>query len=431
MRVLLVTQAFPPFNASGCLRVGRLAEHLLAAGHDLRVLTATPLPYPATLPVRIPDERVIRTRSMDPFAWLAARRRRAGGDAAPSQSLIGEGQRGRLLRNIGAVLAVPEPQAGWYFPAVAAGRKLCRSWHPEVIYASALPFTAHTVAARLSRDADAPWVGEFRDLFAGNPYSNLPRWRNPIDLAVERRVLASASALVTVSEPMAETLRTRHGKRTVVVLNGFDEYRVGPEREGGTAAAERTPRVRILYTGVIYPGRRDPSALFAAIASLGPEREFVQVDFFGQDLRGVEQLAARYGVTAQVQVHAAIPYAAALAEQERSDVLLLLLWNDPREAGVYTGKLFEYVGAARPVLAIGSAVGVAPDLIRSRALGVVAASTEEVGTALRRWIAEKRQTGVVRRPAASAAVGLSRREQFAIILKLLHELSGSASSVTG
>jgi glycosyltransferase involved in cell wall biosynthesis len=297
-----------------------------------------------------------------------------------------------------------------------------------VIYASALPFTSHLVAARLGRITGAPWVGEFRDLFAENPYSNLPSWRGPLDRAIERRVVATAAALVTVSEPIAETLRARHQKPTVVVLNGFDERSSPSLPQPPTPPVDAPPPLRVLYTGLIYPGRRDPSALFVAMASLDLSKHPVTVDFYGQDLRGVDTMAERVGVAGQVRVHPPIGYSESLAEQERADVLLLLLWNDPREVGVYTGKLFEYIGAGRPVLAVGVDAGVAPDLIRSRALGVVASSSADIAAALQRWSTEKRVTGRVAGPPRTALAGLSRREQFAIILSLLQELSASTSA---
>lgn len=65
------------------------------------------------------------------------------------------------------------------------------------------------------------------------------------------------------------------------------------------------------------------------------------------------RLAAQYALQSIVQVHDSIPYKEALRAQREADVLLLLLWNDPREKGIYTGKLFEYIGAGRPILAIG------------------------------------------------------------------------------
>ena len=237
-------------------------------------------------------------------------------------------------------------------------------------------------------------------------------------------MVASAAACVTVSEPMAETLRARHRKPAIVVLNGFDAAERPQPADG---SRDQDHALHIVYTGLIYPGRRDPAALFAAVTSLGALGGQVKMTFYGQDLRGVTAAAERYGVAANVHVCSAIPYRESLAVQRRADVLLLLLWNDPREAGVYTGKLFEYVGAGRPILAVGSAAGGAADLIRSRGLGVAVADAEHIADALRAWIAQKDRSGSVAAPPDSARVGLSRREQFERVDALLRKLGGGAA----
>lgn len=426
MRILLVSQAFPPYNASGVIRVGQLAAYLLDAGHDVRVLTAAPLPYPRTLSSRVPAERVTTTPSMDPFALLAWWRKRQSGSAAPlAGSLVGEGATGGFLRTVGSVFAFPDAQIGWYPFAVRAGLRLCRTWKPDVIYASALPFTGHLVAARLASRLGVPWLAEFRDHFAGNPYSKLPGWRAPLDLWCERRVLTNVSACVGVSGPIAATLRERHGRPAVVVTNGFDD-----SGDAARAAYVHDPGapIRILYTGVIYPGRRDPTPLFAALQQLGADRHGIEVVFHGQDLRGVADSAARHGVADVVHVEGPIGYTQSLDEQRRADVLLLLLYSDPSEVGVYTGKLFEYVGAGRPILAVGSDSGAAADLIRERELGTAATDPGAIAATLRRWLAEKRTPQGITAPAASARAGLSRTEQFRILGDLLQQVCSTGDS---
>jgi hypothetical protein len=416
LRILLVTQAFPPFNTSGAVRMGKLATFLTGRGHEIRVLTASPLPYPRTLGVEIPPELIIQTRSFDPLVfvqWLRRRADRTGSTARPPSAAS------RVqLRHWVSALAIPEPQVGWYPYAVSAGRRLIREWRPDVIYASALPFTAHLVAARLGQGFSIPWVAEFRDHFYGNPYSNLPAWREGVDRFIERRVVSSASACITVSEPMAQTLRCRYGKRTMAVLNGCDAR---PSTQQAEPARRGLP-LRIVYTGVIYPGRRDPSALFAAVAALDGLAAQIEVIFYGQDLRGVADLSAKYGVTGSVRLREPIPHDESLREQQRADVLLLLLWNDPRELGGYTGKLFEYISAGRQILAIGAQGGVAADLIRSREFGVVASDPLRIAAVLRAWIEEKVATGQVCGPGPEARAGLTREEQFAKADELLHEL---------
>ncbi|MCS6841315.1 MAG: hypothetical protein NZ701_11090, partial [Roseiflexus sp.] len=113
----------------------------------------------------------------------------------------------------------------------------------------------------------------------------------------------------------------------------------------------------------------------------------------------------------------------ALAQQRAADVLLLLLWNDPRERGVYTGKLFEYLGARRPILGIGPAGNVAADLIRERRAGLVSADPAEVAGQLVRWLDAKERGSIPDLPEAVAA-GLSRADQTRRLEAFLERLVG-------
>ncbi len=414
VKLLLLAHAFAPHNASGSVRAVKLAEFFRESGYDLRVITAAPLAYPRTLSARVPETCVVTTRWLDVFAPLEAARRLvpgAGGAGAggASAGAGGASLAQRLVRFYRATVGMPDGQLGWIPFALAAGRTLGRDWRPDLVYSTALPFSSHVVAARLARRFGCPWVAEYRDFFADNPYQDTPAWRGAIDRRLEAAVMRSAAASVTISPPMADELARRHARPSVSVPNGYD-----PEDfAAADAPAPFDPEMlTILYTGIIYPGRRDPSPLFAALAGLAPdERARIELRFHGQDLRGVAEMARRHGVEDRVRVGAAVPYRTSLAWQKQADALLLLLWNDPREQGVCPAKLFEYAGAGRPVLSLGYSGGVAAELIRTRGLGHVGSDIGAITAALRAWLAQKRAGGVAA-PSQDARAGLSRREQF-------------------
>jgi len=275
------------------------------------------------------------------------------------------------------------------------------------VLSSAPPFTGHMIARQLAKVIGAPWVADFRDLFSENPYTIRPTWRLNLDRWLERRVLADAAACVTISEPLAAPLR-KHGRPVEVILNGYDPADLPTTAPEVSATAP----VTILYTGTIYPGRRDPSPLFAAVATLGPLRERIQLAFCGQDLRGVQAAAAKHGVLDRLKLIPMLPYRAALQAQAEADILLLLLWNNPEEVGVLPAKLFEYVGAGRPILALGLETGAAAEIIRGREMGVVANDPAAIGRQLRSWVEEKTITCRIAGPAPEAKNGLSRTDQF-------------------
>lgn len=419
MRLLVVSYAFPPYNSIGGLRVGKTVKYLLKSGHDVRVLTALDQPFQPTLTVEAPPENVIYSRSFNVRKPAEVALGKNANAAAENKLPQGGRLTSTLKKALGFPLRTlvyfPDAFIGWLPYALGAGKRLMAEWKPDLILASSPPPTSLLVAHRLSKRFGIPWVADLRDLWVDHHYYKQPGWRKAVETRLERKVLSSAAGLVTVSEPLAETLRTKYGRPTAIVLNGFDpgDY---PAEASSTPANEE---VRVVYTGVTYPGKQDASPLFAALRQLGPLAEKVRIVFFGSYLNTVREKAAQHGVEHLVEVRAPIPYKESLKAQREADVLLLLLWTDPRERGVYTGKLFEYIGARRPILAVGGVDCVAAELIMDRQAGVVMNDPGEIAAQLRRWIQMKGEAKAIPEVSEESLVGISREEQVGVLENFL------------
>jgi glycosyltransferase involved in cell wall biosynthesis len=405
VRILLIAFYFPPYNSAGGVRTGKLAKHWHRLGHDVRVISGSPQALPPTLPLEIPGDKVIYT------SWLNVNRlpeMAMGGRERVAER--GFGGKGSMLGSLGkfykGVFNFPDGQIGWYPFLMQAAGKLLTTWTPDFIYASGLPFTGLIAADRLSRRSGTPWFGELRDLWTDSHYYNWPPLRRSVERAVELRTLNSASGLVTVSEPLAESLR-RFGKPLAVIPNGFDPEDVpsgaGPCRTGGS--------LNLVYTGMIYPGHQDPSPLFRAMLQLR-QRLSVRVQFFGRNNETAFAAAKQAGVADMVQMCPSIPYRDSLSMQRSADALLLLSWNDPANKGVYTGKLFEYFGARRPILAVGTCKDVATRLIEERNAGLATNDPAAIANWLEHLAAQKASLGGIPDLPDSTVRGLSRTEQF-------------------
>ena len=409
MRILIISAYFPPYNAIGALRVGKLAKFLVARGHEVRVVSAAEDALPQTAELEIPAEHVSAVPWLD-VNLLPQRllKRKVQAYRQGTEALGSTVNRlGELYRTL---LNIPDNHIGWYAPALRAGEAIIRDWRPDLIYASATPQTGLLVAQRLSARHGIPWVAELRDLWVDNHYYQFPRRRRAIDSFLERRVLSTAALLVTVSEPLAEILRAKYNRPTVVVMNGFDpaDFPTDPR-------PAPPDQLTILYTGMIYPSRRDPTPLFQALGRMGPLADKVRVRFYGRLLPGMQALIDRYGVQRHVEMHGPVSYRDSLRLQAEADVLLLLLWDTPEERGVFTGKLFEYLGARRPILTLGLEDGVAADLIRQCQAGVVASDPDIIARQLTQWLEIKARDGAVPMVSAEAARGMTRDDQFALL----------------
>ena len=461
MRVLIVSFAFPPSQIIGAVRVGKTAMYLHRFGHEVRVVAGLKQPYSQGALVEIPAEHVIYTPWLDvdvPYqralvALQATRRalkrksnvpQGAAGMESAWQRLHGAHRSDNFARPLSErvrvayrdLVHVPDSTIGWYRSAVREAVRLTKEFRPDVIFASASPTTCLLVARQTSRETGVPWVAELRDLWADNHYNDTSGLRHSVDQWLERRTLRSAAAVVTVSEPLAEALRAKYDVPVSVVLNGFDvedvegEPRVNQASRAVPSGADKQT-LELLHCGTVL-AQRDPSPLFDALKLMGENGRDVYVRFLGsmstEMQNHLRMLATARGVADQMQFAARVPHAEAVKLQRETDVLLLLTWNNPLERGVYTGKLFEYIGSRRPILSVGLANGVAADLIRERRFGFASDNAEAIAAQLTVWLEEKRAHGCLAAPNADNVQEFTREAQTRRLEQVL--LEAVASSTT-
>ncbi len=297
------------------------------------------------------------------------------------------------LQMWGEIFTYPDAAIGWYEPAMAAGISILERESFDIIFSSSGPATSHIIASDLSKRFHVPWIADFRDLWTQNHYYSCSKIRKMRERRLEVKTISAAKALTTVSQPLADKLLSMHkGKKVYSIPNGFDPAIVN-------CGMPVSGKFTICYTGSLYRGRRDPEMLFEAIKQLLEEAkiewEDIVIDFYGYDEGWLKYDIEKYGLKNVVNIHGMVSRDIALQKQRESQVLLLLTWNDPGEKGVYTGKLFDYLAAKRPILALGLNGGVAVDLIQQTNAGVFASTVKEVKETLLKWYQEYKLSGCV------------------------------------
>lgn len=433
-RVLFVSYWFAPFSTMASIRASKLVQHLIDHGLDVRVLTADATDQDRSLAFGGPRDVITYTRWERAGHQIESLRtmfsaRNAAGHGAVAAKPAGEAmakpaaQKSALkesLRNAYRdVVDWPDSRAGWRKHAVAAGVKLIADWRPDVIYATAPPATTLIVADQLSRKAKVPWVAELRDLWTDNPYYEYSRARHALERIWDQRVLSRATEIVTVSPGWRQRLVDRYARPVTVAMNGFvaADFPLPPP-----VAPESTGPLRIVFTGHIYAGYRDPSALFDALKRLRVTADQVIVEFIGTQDKAINEIAERHGVTNLVRVRPPVPYTKALEYQLHADVLLHMQWCDPKEFGTIAGKIFDYLGARRPILGIALEDSVVAQIVRDRVAGLVTDDPAKIAKQVEAWIAQKRAGGIAPLPAA-ASEGLERAAQFEKVKDVLRRVA--------
>ncbi len=275
------------------------------------------------------------------------------------------------------------------------------------------------VAQRLSAALGTPWIAELRDLWANNPYNDTHPLIKPVLDRVANATLRHAHACVAVTAAACEEVRAATQRPVVLSYNGFDQ-------EEFTGLENVTPldrtRLTIIHAGVIYAGRRDPTALLQALALMGEERHQVSLQFYHDSHQSIDTMARQLGVRDCVEVYNPVPRSEILRREREADALLLCRWDNPAEDGIIPGKLFEYIGAQRPILSVGSTTGEAADIVRRGAFGCVSNDPMEILKKLQFWIAEKqRRGGRLADLDIGGAMPYHRDVQFEKVLNLIED----------
>jgi glycosyltransferase involved in cell wall biosynthesis len=408
-RILIVSAYLPPYAPTGSIRVPALAKHWLAQGADVRIIASKTSLFPNTESNPISADRIAYVsfgRAVEPAplqgvqpaykAWIASR--------FPATM-----KRLQLLsRDWRDLWQVPDPFLPWVQSAINHARVWCSDWKPDLLYSSGPPHSGHLVAKALAQECGCQWIAEMRDPWSSNPYSyhsSIVKLRNRI---AERATLKTANALVTLTRFEQHMFQSKYNKPIVFVRNGF----TADTADQINMSKEAQDEIVITYAGVLYNGRRDPRKLLDALRLLGDDAKSFRFKIIG-DAEKAEQLLADYAdLRSQIDILPQMSHSDVLKIYGKSDILLLLRWDDPRERAFVAGKLFEYIAARRPILCMGESHGEAADIIRDNGFGFVAQSTEEAAFALRGFFETKKRHGYVPILPKAPTLAFTRACQF-------------------
>jgi glycosyltransferase involved in cell wall biosynthesis len=368
-RVLFLAYNFPPHGGPGVQRSLKFVKYLPEFGWQPVVLSAAEEAGPILDPSLVPD-----IPSGVPVWRLPAFNIQKVLAAADRLGL----KRVAVLLNL--LLQIPDPGIFWARRARRAAQELIATTRPELIYSTSGPNSSHLAARWIQQDSGLPWLADFRDPWSTNlviPY--LPGYR-ALNRRLEREVLAAADRVACVSQPWLADLQANLGAQSdkfVLIPNGYDPDDL-PQLSRPGAAGPFT----LTHTGSLYRNRR-PDSFLAAVQLLLERgelnREQIRVRFIGRDSARHIPREALYEAIEY------LPHGDLVEYLGKTHVLLLLLDTAPENAGNYSGKLYEYIAANRPILGIVPPGGVAQALIESTRTGLaVDNDPEQIAAAILR-----------------------------------------------
>ena len=358
-RVLMIAFHYPPMRgSSGIQRTLKFSQYLPEFGWEPVVLTAHPRAYPSTSNHQIQEISdqlpVYRAFALDTSRHLS------------------------FMGRYPNLFALPDRWVSWWIGAVPLGLHLIRKYRPDVIWSTYPVATAHLIALSLRRMTELPWVADLRDPMTDVDYPPDP-FTHHVYKWIEERTINYCTRTVLTTPGAINDYERRFPRipasRFSLIENGYDEENFVAAEANLHSASPRNSQFLLLHSGIIYPSERDPVGFFEALAALlewkliSPLNLKVILRATAHD-KFLLPLIDRYGIGKVVSLEPPITYRDALLEMLSADGLLILQASNCNNQ--IPAKLYEYLRARRPILALTDPAGNTAAALRNAGIDTIA-----------------------------------------------------------
>jgi glycosyltransferase involved in cell wall biosynthesis len=290
------------------------------------------------------DVRIVRTSSAGPAKLLTRKQ---------TVKFPSEWSR-KLLSRLSDTFFIPDNKIGWKRKAVARALQLAKETPFDMVFATAPPFTSLLIGRAIKKKLNIPLVLDYRDPWVEYPFKFYPTpLHKLLNIRLERGALRASSHVITTNRRVKELILRRYrflGYRDIdIIPQGFDPEDFRKARSTPLPPQNRKA-MRITYAGVFWEDRK-PDYFLRALAELLKEhprlRGRINAHFVGNFREENRKLVVRLGLHDSVTETGYMQHVDCIRELLASDVLWMIIGDDVGSPG----KVYEYIGAGRPILA--------------------------------------------------------------------------------
>ncbi len=387
-KVLILTYYWPPSGGAGVQRWLKFVKYLQDFGWEPIVYTAENGEMPvidSSLEKDIPKGTIVlKTKIWEPYSFYKAFIGRKKDDKI-NASFLSESKKPSFTEKISVWIRgnffIPDARKFWIKPSIKYLKDYLSQNPVDVIVSSGPPHSMHLIALGLKKEfPQLKWLADFRDPWTEIDFYEelmLSKSSDAKHKRLEFEVLNTANAVVSVGKGMNESFKKILGKQQEkfhVITNGFDEDDIYK------GILEKDKKFSIAHIGTLVKSR-NPETLWKVLKQLVNENESFKkdleiklvgkVDFF------VKEQLEKYGLSSFLHKIDYLPHSEVIKEQQKTKVLLLLVNQTKNAKAIVTGKIFEYLAAEVPVLAIGPTDGDLADILKATGSGLISDFNDE------------------------------------------------------
>lgn len=413
-KVLIISYYWPPCGGIGVLRCLKIAKYLRPYGWEPIVYTAENAHYPSRDESNFKDipkgMTILKHPIFEPYAYYKKFLGKPA-DANVNNDLVAAGRNDwkyKLSVFIRSNFFIPDARAFWIRPSVKFLLNWLKNNRVDAILSDGPPHTNTVIACKIRQATGLPWLADFQDPWTQVDYYQrliLTPWADAKHRRMEQEVFRTANVITIVSPTWKRDLESIGAKNVHVIPWGYDE----DDFKDLYYAPDW--KLTLTHAGLIGEDR-NPEQLFAAMAELAAEEsgfgKVFRLQLFGQLDVSVNEAIERFGVQPMTKILPAVSRAESLKRLVNSQALLLILNKASNAQGRIPGKLFEYLAAKRPVLAIGETGSDTDRILQQCKAGYCIAHEDKEGikAALRHFYHTYKQHGNL--PAATNEAEVAR-----------------------
>lgn len=381
MKVLIITYYWPPAGGSGVQRWLKFVKYLREFDVEPVVYTVQNPNYPiedSSLIKEVPNDLVIIKQPIkEPNHWMSflkKKHQKSAGFLKKKPSILE-----KIALFIRANYFIPDARKFWIKPSVNYLTNYLKDNPVDLIISSGPPHSLHIIAKQLKEKLGLKWIADFRDPWTDIDYFHqlpLTSRAKKKHYELEEDVVRKSDHVIVVGEHMRNNY-LKHNDQITVITNGYDDQY---DDQYEVQNIIRDDHFSMVHIGMLNADR-NPTVFWKVLHQLiNEDAEFVnkiRIKLIGKVADEVKISIKKYGLERQVQYIDYVSHQEALLLQRQAQVLLLIVNQVPSAKGIITGKIFEYLQAKRPILAIAPTDGDLADILAKTNGGKVIGFTDE------------------------------------------------------
>lgn len=381
-RVLYLAYYWPPCGGIGPVRNLKFTKYFREFGWEPVIYAPLNASYPLYDETTLHDlpegVEILRTPIREPYGWFNLAKGKKKNDAVKDVFLV-EDKKSGLMHSLAlwvrGNLFIPDARALWIKPSIRFLRKYLKQHPVDAIISYGPPHSMHRIALALHKEFGIPWVSDWQDPWTQiDYYEKFPMlpFVKRIHEHMEKEVLQTADEVVMVSKSWCADLEKLSGRKVHYIPFGYDAD------DFKHVTPQPSDKFIISHFGS-FGTDRNPESLWLALQELchtQPElAQHLQLHLAGHVDTSVFASLERYGLKPYLRYDAFISKASLTQHMVNSAIQLVLI-NKPEEGlrynnkGRIPAKVFECLGAQKPILVIGPPDGDVAQIVHETQQGI-------------------------------------------------------------